>query len=590
MASTSTAELNAKVVRQHFEAINQQDWGTVLQSVHPEVKLHSSQGRPIVGVDVLIRMCQMGANSFKDMHEELLDVFAGGEDRVCVRGRRTGFHHKPFMAVPASNKTITTTWIAIYRLEAGKIVERWMNHDDVGFLQQIGMFPQAGHGGGGEAGAHGHSHGGAAAEGDGAAHGHSHGGKPCHGHGTPNAGSHGHGHDSAHASSSGAVGAGAGAGAPTPLPVTNKFPTGVDGLSADWLQQVLKSRGYVKSSTVNAFEAQAHSATSSPTGERASRLSIRYEGSEATAPNFMIARFPSNNPMARRLFRAARTHTKLVKFYEDIAPEIKSIAVPTCYYSEQDRSTDDFILLLEDLSLSATRGDQMRGCTVEQATLAVTQLGVFHAEWWNSRHFHKFAYLKSPPATEMVALQSYAMSWTVFQRTYKGFTEPQVAFGQLLASRLQSLYERDHQAPLTLCHNDLQLGNVYFSSSQIHVTSWREVSTGHGAKDVAFLLAQGLSPADRKSHEAALLKTYHGTLLANGVSGYKFGQCLTDYKVAVMLCFAQNVCNAAGLFMLEERGQLQPGQKRLLIECKMVFQRLLAAVDELRLLDTLREL
>jgi Uncharacterized oxidoreductase dhs-27 len=189
-----------------------------------------------------------------------------------------------------------------------------------------------------------------------------------------------------------------------------------------------------------------------------------------------------------------------------------------------------------------------------------------------------------------IHVQSYAMSWPVFQRTYKGFTDSQVAFGLMLASRLKSLYERNHSAPLTLCHNDLQLGNVYFSGSQIHLTSWREVSTGRGAKDVAFLLAQGLSPADRKANEVSLLKAYHEALLANGVSGYKFAQCLTDYKVSVMLCFAQNVCNAAGLFMLEERGQLQTAQKRLLIECKVVFQRLLAAVDELRLLDTLREL
>jgi hypothetical protein len=46
--ASSGSEANVAVVRSHFDGINKQDWGAVLQTVHPEVKLHSSQARVIV--------------------------------------------------------------------------------------------------------------------------------------------------------------------------------------------------------------------------------------------------------------------------------------------------------------------------------------------------------------------------------------------------------------------------------------------------------------------------------------------------------------------------------------------------------------
>ena len=58
-----------------------------------------------------------------------------------------------------------------------------------------------------------------------------------------------------------------------------------------------------------------------------------------------------------------------------------------------------------------------------------------------------------------------------------------------------------------------------------------------------------------KTHESDLLRIYHQTLLNEGVSGYKFQKCWSDYKTFVLLAFAQFVCNGAGLFVLEQQGK-----------------------------------
>jgi predicted ester cyclase len=42
------------------------------------------------------------------------------------------------MGVAATGKSLTTTWIVIYRVTGGKLAEHWINSDDLGLLRQLG--------------------------------------------------------------------------------------------------------------------------------------------------------------------------------------------------------------------------------------------------------------------------------------------------------------------------------------------------------------------------------------------------------------------------------------------------------------------
>jgi predicted ester cyclase len=60
---------------------------------------------------------------------------------VAARGRLTGTNTGPWLGQPPTNKPVNISWMAIYRFEAGKITERWLNGDDLAMMQQLGLAP-----------------------------------------------------------------------------------------------------------------------------------------------------------------------------------------------------------------------------------------------------------------------------------------------------------------------------------------------------------------------------------------------------------------------------------------------------------------
>src|SRR5690349_5058773 len=58
-------------------------------------------------------------HAFPDLVTTLEDVFAVG-DRVAVRGLDRATHRGEFMGHAGSGRSVTTTWIEIFRLQDGK--------------------------------------------------------------------------------------------------------------------------------------------------------------------------------------------------------------------------------------------------------------------------------------------------------------------------------------------------------------------------------------------------------------------------------------------------------------------------------------
>ena len=65
-----------------------------------------------------------------------------------------------------------------------------------------------------------------------------------------------------------------------------------------------------------------------------------------------------------------------VEFYTDVAEKVR-IPVPRCFYSDISDSGADFVLVLADMA-PAVQGDQIAGCTAQEARLAVEALAGLH--------------------------------------------------------------------------------------------------------------------------------------------------------------------------------------------------------------------
>jgi steroid delta-isomerase-like uncharacterized protein len=76
---------------------------------------------------------------FPDWHSDVHLLVAEGDivvELFTASGTHTGTE---IMGAPASGRTVALPGINIFRLQDGRIVERWGRLDDLGFLRQLGV-------------------------------------------------------------------------------------------------------------------------------------------------------------------------------------------------------------------------------------------------------------------------------------------------------------------------------------------------------------------------------------------------------------------------------------------------------------------
>ncbi len=75
-------------------------------------------------------------HAFPDFHYTVSDIIAEG-DRVVVRAVFQGTQKNTFMQTESSGNHVSISEIIFYRLEHGKIVERWTQLDLYGLFKQM---------------------------------------------------------------------------------------------------------------------------------------------------------------------------------------------------------------------------------------------------------------------------------------------------------------------------------------------------------------------------------------------------------------------------------------------------------------------
>lgn len=75
-----------------------------------------------------------------DWHSDVEQLVAEA-DIVVEVFTASGTHRAELMGVPATGKTLTLRGVNIFRIEDGRIVERWGRLDQLAVLQQLGLLP-----------------------------------------------------------------------------------------------------------------------------------------------------------------------------------------------------------------------------------------------------------------------------------------------------------------------------------------------------------------------------------------------------------------------------------------------------------------
>ena len=138
----STKENKALVRRIFEEGINQNQQG-VFDDLIAANYVNYDFPAPSTGPEGFKMIIGMFRAAFPDMHVTLEEELAE-DDKVITRGYFTGTHQGDFQGIPPTGKQINVRYIDIWRVANGKLVENWVQMDQLGLMQQLGVIPMPG--------------------------------------------------------------------------------------------------------------------------------------------------------------------------------------------------------------------------------------------------------------------------------------------------------------------------------------------------------------------------------------------------------------------------------------------------------------
>ena len=253
------------------------------------------------------------------------------------------------------------------------------------------------------------------------------------------------------------------------------------------------------------------------------RVGLEYSGGGIPegAPATVVVKLPSLDPTSRATGIALRNYEREVKFYADIASTV-DIRVAHCHHGEWDEATGDFVLVLEDLA-PADQGDQIRGCTIDEARLGVAELARLHGPRWADPGLDAVDWLSRRDEEGIAQLGVlYGMFLPAFLGTYAKYLDAEgVALVEAFAPQVTAWAAGD-DSPGTVTHGDYRLDNLMFGTAAggpaIAAVDWQTPGHGPALNDVAYFLGAGPLPDDRRACEREMIDLYVDGLGAYGVS------------------------------------------------------------------------
>lgn len=301
--------------------------------------------------------------------------------------------------------------------------------------------------------------------------------------------------------------------------------TRLSALEPEWLQTALARRG-ANAASVASVEVQPVTFTGATTDM--ARLHIGYADDGDPGPPRLIAKLRGQRAVQRQMDRAMGLFQREAHFYAAFAGEVP-VRTPRCWFVGDGDSTP---LLLEDLA-DQRMGDQTEGMRLTDAEATLDALADQHAAFWESDRLGE-PWLALPGEGDYAeTIGTLVASGAPMLAERYGDHISRELMGTILdrASAWTEILARLVEGPQTLIHNDARLDNLFFAEDGTPcLIDWQLAARGRGTQDVGNLLAGSMDGDDLSTHWERLLRRYHDRLVANGVSGYGYDQCLEHYR------------------------------------------------------------
>ena len=139
------SEENKALARNFFRMFEMGDPGIADEIVAADYYNHDAPD-PNIGSEGVKAAVTMFKKALPDAQLKIAFQLAEG-DKVVSRYTWSGTHQGEYYGIPATGKQVNWTATATFRIADGKIREAWLNRDQWGLMQQLGVVPTPGQSG-----------------------------------------------------------------------------------------------------------------------------------------------------------------------------------------------------------------------------------------------------------------------------------------------------------------------------------------------------------------------------------------------------------------------------------------------------------
>ena len=306
-----------------------------------------------------------------------------------------------------------------------------------------------------------------------------------------------------------------------------RFPISPEQMTASWLG--------------SALGVEIASVEVEPVGEGAGfagsvyRLRLEYEDSETGLPETLIWKTVSGDAQTRGFLTTLGVYEREARFYSQLAGGLQ--IAPRSYFSQFDAEEGTFCLLIEDVSYIRP-GDQIQGCTFEEALAVIREAARLHSMFWAEQPDEGLGWVPTFDGGSGYFERMHSAAWRQLERTMEGIPEGLIEAAQRIGPRVSDVKARLSRPPLTFTHGDLRLDNIFFGrdlgGDGIKLIDWQAIRRGRGAYDLAYFLSTSVPAEMRKLRQDELIEAYLETLREGGVEGYSVEDCRDDFGWALL--------------------------------------------------------
>ena len=302
-------------------------------------------------------------------------------------------------------------------------------------------------------------------------------------------------------------------------------------MTADWLSRIMG--------------AQVDHVHWEPIGTGQVGDSVRLHLAGDGVPSTLAGKFPAADAASRATATMFGLYRKEVEFYRQVAP-LLDVRAPKVFFADVSDDGSEFCLLFEDLG-PARQGDQIAGCTLADARVAIKQAVAIHAPSWGRADVLEADWIQPPENLGATIGGMYPQAQAQFRERYHDTLEPEyMELCEGLAAHAREYFVRPSD-PKCLVHGDFRLDNMLFEinggKEPIAVLDWQTVTIGNPMNDVGYFLGCGIGQLGL-DHEEELLRLYYSEMDRHGVS-LEGDEMQRDYRLGILHGVSTAVFSAA---------------------------------------------